>query len=298
MYSRMLIPLDGSKLAEQVLPYARYLAKALTLPVELFQALDAEALERLTNPTQGRYVDTILNEKRTNSAEYLETVGRSFEQVRVSSVVEIGKPEDLILDEATADPQTLIIMATHGRSGIQRWMLGSVADKVLHGVGNDLLLVRATEQGKTDGETPLTKVIVPLDGSPLAEKVLPHVVELGKQMPLEVILMRAYALPPAISPNEYAGYGQELFDQLEAEAKDYLAAKTTELARQGLSKISSVVDLGYGAEEITALARKTPDNFIAMCTHGRSGVKRWVLGSVTDRVVRHSGDPVLIIRAA
>jgi nucleotide-binding universal stress UspA family protein len=105
--------------------------------------------------------------------------------------------------------------------------------------------------------------------------------------------MRAYALPPAISPNEYAGYGQELFDQLEAEAKDYLAAKTTELAGQGLPKISSVVDLGYGAEEITALARKTPDNFIALCTHGRSGVKRWVLGSVTDRVVRHSGDPVL-----
>jgi nucleotide-binding universal stress UspA family protein len=297
MYSRMLIPLDGSKLAEQVLPYARYLAKALTLPVELFQAVDAEALEMLTNPAQGRYVDTILNEKRANSAEYLETVGRSFEQIRVSSVVEIGKPEDLILEKAAADSQTLIIMATHGRSGVQRWMLGSVADKVLHGVANDLFLVRATEQGKTDGAAPLTKVIVPLDGSPLAEKVLPHVIELGTKMPLEVILMRAYALPPAISPNEYAGYGQELFDQLEADAKDYLARKTKELAERGLAEISSVVDLGYGAEEITVLARKTPDNFIAMCTHGRSGVKRWVLGSVTDRVVRHSGDPVLIIRA-
>jgi len=293
----MLIPLDGSKLAEQVLPYARYLAKALTLPVELFQAVDAEALEMLTNPAQGRYVDTILNEKRANSAEYLETVGRSFEQIRVSSVVEIGKPEDLILEKAAADSQTLIIMATHGRSGVQRWMLGSVADKVLHGVANDLFLVRATEQGKTDGAAPLTKVIVPLDGSPLAEKVLPHVIELGTKMPLEVILMRAYALPPAISPNEYAGYGQELFDQLEADAKDYLARKTKELAERGLAEISSVVDLGYGAEEITVLARKTPDNFIAMCTHGRSGVKRWVLGSVTDRVVRHSGDPVLIIRA-
>jgi len=293
----MLIPLDGSKLAEQVLPYARYLAKALTLPVELFQAVDAEALEMLTNPAQGRYVDTILNEKRANSAEYLETVGRSFEQIRVSSVVEIGKPEDLILEKAAADSQTLIIMATHGRSGVQRWMLGSVADKVLHGVANDLFLVRATEQGKTDGAAPLTKVIVPLDGSPLAEKVLPHVIELGTKMPLEVILMRAYALPPAISPNEYAGYGQELFDQLEADAKDYLARKTKELAERGLAEISSVVDLGYGAEEITLLARKTPDNFIAMCTHGRSGVKRWVLGSVTDRVVRHSGDPVLIIRA-
>ena len=298
MYSRMLIPLDGSKVAEQVLPYARCLAKTLSLPVELFQAVDAEALESLANPAQGRYVDTLLNEKRTSSAEYFEGVGRSFEAVRLSSAVEIGKPEDLILDKAGADPQTLVVMATHGRSGIQRWMLGSVADKVLHGVANDLFLVRVSEQGKTDGTAPLTKVIVPLDGSPLAEKVLPQVIELGTKMPLEVILMRAYALPPAISSNEYAGFSQELFNQLEGEAKDYLVEKSKELSEQGLHNISYVIDLGYGAEEITRLARKTPDNFIAMCTHGRSGVKRWALGSVTDRVVRHSGDPVLIIRAA
>ena len=297
MYSRMLILLDGSKVAEQVLPYARCLAKALSLPVDLFQAVDAEALESLANPAQGRYVDTLLNEKRTSSAGYLETVGRSFEAVRLSSAVEIGKPEDLILDKAGADPQTLVVMATHGRSGIQRWVLGSVADKVLHGVANDLFLVRASEQGKTEGTATLTKVIVPLDGSPLAEKVLPQVIELGTKMPLEVILMRAYALPPAISPNEYTGFSQELFNQLEGEAKDYLVEKSQELSEQGLRNISYVIDLGYGAEEITRLARKTPDNFIAMCTHGRSGVKRWALGSVTDRVVRHSGDPVLIIRA-
>jgi nucleotide-binding universal stress UspA family protein len=297
MYSRMLILLDGSKVAEQVLPYARCLAKALSLPVDLFQAVDAEALESLANPAQGRYVDTLLNEKRTSSAGYLETVGRSFEAVRLSSAVEIGKPEDLILDKAGADPQTLVVMATHGRSGIQRWVLGSVADKVLHGVANDLFLVRASEQGKTEGTATLTKVIVPLDGSPLAEKVLPQVIELGTKMPLEVILMRAYALPPAISPNEYTGFSQELFNQLEGEAKDYLVEKSQELSEQGLRNISYVIDLGYGAEEITRLARKTPDNFIVMCTHGRSGVKRWALGSVTDRVVRHSGDPVLIIRA-
>lgn len=75
--------------------------------------------------------------------------------------------------------------------------------------------------------------------------------------------------------NEYPGYGQELFDQLGTEAKDYLARKTKELTEKGLVKVSPALDLGYGAEEITTLARKTPDNFIAMCTYGRSGVKRW-----------------------
>ena len=87
--------------------------------------------------------------------------------------MENGKAEELIIDKAAADKDTLIVMATHGRSGIQRWLLGSVADKVLHGSTNHLFLIRATEQGKTDGEAALKKVIVPLDGSPLAEKILP-----------------------------------------------------------------------------------------------------------------------------
>ena len=114
---------------------------------------------------------------------------------------------------------------------------------------------------------------------------------------LEVVFLRAYALPPAISADEYGAYSEELFNQLEAEAKDYLTEKIKEVEQNGLKNVTSVVDLGYGAEEITTLARKTPDNFIAMCTHGRSGATRWVLGSVTERVVRHSGDPVLIIPA-
>jgi nucleotide-binding universal stress UspA family protein len=160
------------------------------------------------------------------------------------------------------------------------------------------MLIRATVNGKPDGEISFKKVIVPLDGSPLAEKVLPHVADLAKKMQLEVVLFRAYALPPAISPDEYGTYTDELINQLEAGAKDYLREKIGELQQMGVQNISSIMQLGYGAEEIIALARKTPDNFIAMSTHGRSGVTRWVLGSVTERVVRHSGDPVLIIRAA
>ncbi|HVR16540.1 MAG TPA: universal stress protein [Candidatus Limnocylindrales bacterium] len=297
MYSRMLIPLDESIIAEQVLPYARYLAKALAIPVELLEVVDSEALKLLANPERGRYIDTVLADRKASGRNYLETIAGSFQGARVTFSVENGKAEELIIDKAAADKDTLIVMATHGRSGMQRWLLGSVADKVLHGSTNHLFLIRATEQGKTDGEAALTKVIVPLDGSPLAEKILPYVVDLGKKMRLEVIFLRAYALPPAVTGDEYGTYSQELFDQLETEAKDYLTKKIKEVEQDGLRNVSSVVDLGYGAEEITALARKTPDNFIAMCTHGRSGATRWVLGSVTDRVVRHSSGPVLIIRS-
>jgi nucleotide-binding universal stress UspA family protein len=89
-----------------------------------------------------------------------------------------------------------------------------------------------------------------------------------------------------------------LINQLETETREYLAGKVEGLKEKGLKNITTVPDFGYGAEEIIKLARQTPDNFIAMCSHGRSGIRRWVLGSVTERVVQHSGDPVLIIRAS
>jgi nucleotide-binding universal stress UspA family protein len=110
--------------------------------------------------------------------------------------------------------------------------------------------------------------------------------------------MRAYPLPPAISAEDYGFYSADLLDHLEAEARDYLAEKMNGVKQKGVENVTSVVNTGYGAEEIITLGRHTPDNFIAMSTHGRSGIQRWVLGSVTDRVVRHSGDPVLIVRSA
>jgi len=148
-----------------------------------------------------------------------------------------------------------------------------------------------------NGEAGLTTVVVPLDGSALAEQVLPHVVDLAKKLKAKLILMRAYALPPAVSANEYGTYMEELVKQLESETLEYLAQKAKEAKAMGVENVEPIASFGYGAEEIIKLGRQTPDNFIAMCTHGRSGVKRWVLGSVTERVVQHSGDPVLIIRA-
>jgi nucleotide-binding universal stress UspA family protein len=174
--------------------------------------------------------------------------------------------------------------------------LGSVADKVLHGTANHVFLVRAKEQGGDGGEAVLKTVIVPLDGSSLAEQVLPHAVELAMNSGMRLVLIRAYAPPPSAMGNEYGTYTQELLNQLESEARQYLDQQVQEIKRQGLNDVASVVKFGYGAEEIIALARETPDNLVAMCTHGRSGINRWVLGSVTERVMRHSGDPVLIVR--
>jgi nucleotide-binding universal stress UspA family protein len=232
MYTRILVPLDGSTVAEQVLPYARFMAKALTLPVELLEVIDPDELRFLVNPEQGRYIDTLLADRTASDKHYLERIARSFQGSHVQCFIENGRAEEAVIEKAATDKNTLIAMATHGRSGFQRWVLGSVAEKVVHGATNHVLLIRATEHGETSGEATLKTVIVPLDGSPVAEQVLPHTADLAKKMKLKIVLLRAYGVPPAITAEEYGTYVDELYNQLEREAGDYLAEKVEELSEK------------------------------------------------------------------
>ena len=299
MYSKIIIPLDGSKTAEHVLPYARYLAKNLETPVELLGVIDIAELAAHIPAEHARSVDAILEEACRRSLEYLRGVATSFPGTAVDCSIDRGRTEDVIIQKGEADTAALIAMATHGRSGINRWLLGSIAEKVLRGTANPLLLIRATEGEKTTGEATLKSIIVPLDGSELAASVLPMAAGLAKKLKLAVLLFRAYNLPA----NAYAGIDgyyvpdlDKLIPELRDEASEYLEKKSAELKRLGVQEVVCEVKEGLSADQIIRLAREIPDNFVAMCSHGRSGVKRWALGSVTETVVRHSGDPILIVR--
>ena len=159
-----------------------------------------------------------------------------------------------------------------------------------------MLLVRATEETRTIEAVALKSILVPLDGPELAEGVLPHVAELAKKMNFETVLLRVYSLPTTCSGEGY-WVDDKIWGLIEDEAKDYLEKKVEQLKREGLTEVKSVVLGGFAAAAIIDLAQKTPQTLVAMCTHGRTGMGRWVLGNVTERVVRHSGDPVLVIRA-
>jgi nucleotide-binding universal stress UspA family protein len=300
MFTRILIPLDGSKTAEKVLPYARFLAGSLKLPVELLAVVDIVEMATHISADRARHLDTMIEDSVRNSEQYLRGVAGTFPGANTKCTVEKGKAEQVIIETA-ADKGTLITMATHGRSGIDRWLLGSVAEKVLRGGTNPMLLVRATEEAKTDGGATLKSIVVPLDGSELAETVLPTVAELAKTLKLAVVLFRAYNIPTSAyagGEGYYAVDYEELLTAMREEAVGYLEKKTEAVKKLGIADVSYVAKEGFAADEIISLSRKSPDNLIAMCTHGRSGVKRWVLGSVTETVVRHSADPVLVIRAS
>ena len=153
MYKQLLIPLDGSKNAENVLPYARLLAAKLNLPTELLSVVEtpvSAAAERAL------YFDVIIERAVEVSGEYLNRIAKSFGATRVTIAVEKGNPEEIILAKAEADENIVIAMATHGRSGISRWLLGSVAEKVVRGTKNPLFLVRAQADATTEGQTALS----------------------------------------------------------------------------------------------------------------------------------------------
>jgi nucleotide-binding universal stress UspA family protein len=299
MYTKILIPLDGSKTAEKVLPYARFVPGALKLPIELLAVVDIVELATHISADRARYLDTMIADSVRNSEQYLREIARTFPN-STKCTVEKGKAEQIIIETAAVDKGTLVTMATHGRSGINRWLMGSVAEKVLRGGTNPMLLVRATEEEKVDGGATLKSIMVPLDGSELAEDVLPAAAELAKTLKVAVILFRAYNIPTNAYASGEGYYGvnyEEVLTAMRDEAVGYLEKKAGALKKMGIAEVSYVAKEGFAADEIISLARKSPDNLIAMCTHGRSGVKRWVLGSVTETVVRHSSDPVLVIRA-
>jgi nucleotide-binding universal stress UspA family protein len=300
MVTRILIPLDGSMTAEQVVPYARTFARGLKLPVELLAVVDMGAL--LTSVERARLFDSLAEQESRQSQAYLETIAGRFAGSRVKRSVEQGSAADVIIEKAAADKFTLIAMTTHGRSGLNRWLLGSVAEKVLRATTNPLLLVRAVHEGKAEGEATLKSIVVPLDGSELAERVLPTTVtEIAKKLRLEVVLFRAYSNPysPFISGGgRYAVNLHELMASVRDDARNYLEEKMAELGKQSVDEMSYLLREGVAPDEIVSVGSHTPESLIVMCSHGRSGVQRWVLGSVTETVVRHSDSPVLVLRPA
>ena len=290
MYSKILVPLDGSTLSEGILPYVRSFARVVHASVELLH-VDDPAQPRADVPAM---------------QEYLKKIAASFSGITdVKLTMELGKPADMIVDRVAGQPDTLIAMATHGYSGTQRWLLGSVAEKVLHGATNHLLLVRSAG-GDTSGEARLKTVLVPLDGSGLAEEVLSTVTNLAACLELEAVLVHVlvrfyFGSPDSFLPmfGAHIPNQKELWAQAGSEASQYLAKKVEQLRAQGLPQVSSVLIEGTAegaAAAIVDLAKKTSDNLVALSTHGRSGIGRWLLGSVTERVVRHTNNPVIVIR--
>jgi nucleotide-binding universal stress UspA family protein len=304
VFERIVTPLDGSNTAEGALPYARTLAERLGVIVELLEVIDASEISGNVSAATA----ALINQARTSDMadQYLTEIANRFPRIRTRCRVVQGSAAAIVIDVAAENKETLIIMASHGRSGLHRWLLGSVAEKVLRGTSNPLLLIRTTERIPADGQAAFESIVVPLDGSKPAEAALAKALELARSMKIEIVLMRAYELPATAYyraddyPSNAAAFipsHAELVEEMSREAREYLDAKVQEISAHDSVKVRAEIIEGPAAEQIIELAQNIPNSLIATSTHGRSGVSRWILGSVTEKIVHYSHRPVLVVRA-
>ena len=281
-YQKILVPLDGSDLAERAIPYARTISQMKGSEVVLFTVSRASG-EKIDLPMQA----------------YLDIKGKELEvqRVKTSTALAYGNEAEEIIEFADQNKIDLLIISTHGHSGIKRWLLGSVANKLLSGTSVPVLLVKS--RAHQVASVAIEKILVPLDGSPPPETSLRHIEELVKGTEVEIFLLRVVEpvilptadFPAAINSSEV----YRLMAEEQQRAQKYLGDVTDIMASKGL-KVRSQLAIGKAAESIVEAAEKENVDLIAMTTHGRTGVIRWVAGSVTSRVQGESRQPVLLIR--
>jgi nucleotide-binding universal stress UspA family protein len=217
----------------------------------------------------------------------------------VPSVV-VGSPADEVIKYAEKNGIGLIIMGTHGRSGLTRWAIGSVANKVVRGTEVPVLLTRSKPAGSAKDVQVIQKVLVPLDGSEVGENALPAVIELASRAAMELILLQAVPLAfhvyPAGDMVSQVPYSEREMEPIKEQVKSYLDGVVKRLSARGL-KVSQQMAVGNPEEVIIKKAEELKVDLVAMSTHGRSGVSRWVFGSVADRVLSAGTTPLLLVRA-
>jgi nucleotide-binding universal stress UspA family protein len=295
MYERILVPLDGSEAAENVLPYAEQIATKFEAEIILVSVSEPTAakMDHLYRSYLERVAEKVQRQLKDWGAK---------KRAKVPSEVLMGKPATEILRYADENNVDLIIMASRGGSGEGPWLLGNIASKVLQVGGKPILLIRASASGVALQQKKLVKrILVPLDGSEVGEVVIPHVEALARALGADVILF--HVLEPTsviwVSGIEgaYAPVRPEEEARRAASELEYLDGVGKTLEGRGLSA-STEVGSGSPAGEIIRCAETKGVDLVAMSTHGRSGIGRWALGSITEKVLQAGNTAVLTIRAA
>jgi nucleotide-binding universal stress UspA family protein len=291
MLKTILLPLDGSPLAERALTYAAVLARRCEATIVLVQAVQVHTLPGV-DPSEAQI------EVTADARQYLDTAsGRLAADGIVSEThVYYDDPVHAILDLAARRQADVIVMSTHGRGGLSRMLYGSVADQILRRATIPVLLVPSIVEHAwpTDGPLPL---LVPLDGSELATEALHSADLVTEAFGARLTLLRV--VQPVPYPLHGEGYAYVPYDEDAevAEARRYLADQAAGLSGDG-ARVETRVVVGEPARVIGEVAREKNVDVVVMATHGHGGLSRVILGSVATATLRHTTAPLLLVRPA
>jgi nucleotide-binding universal stress UspA family protein len=303
MYRNILVPLDGSRFAEHALPLALGVARRSGARLLLAHVRPADAVEGLSAfyPMVGGAAEASRSYLARVTERVTATVAPASVPVPVDPVSLQGPVAAALHERAVASGTDLVVMATHGHGPLSRLWLGSVADELVRRLPMPLLLVRPGDLDvDLSPETTVGQVLVPLDGSPRAESILEPATALGALWEAQYVLARV--IPPVpilgLDLGGYAAGGLDLAETeyRQADAHAYLEGVAERLRSRSLRVRTSVVVDKHPVRGILDAAQSHGADLIALSTRGRGGLKRLLLGSVADKVIRAATTPVLVCR--
>lgn len=274
MLKKILVALDGSENAERAIPWVKQLAVRETAQVVLLRAVPRESVDRQSAP---REIEL--------AGEYLQRFERelNYAGIPTKTIVKKYSAVRAIVDTAVALGCDLILMATRGGSKVERWVIGGVTEQVLRLSPIPVLPVQSQTQLPKQGH--VRRVIVPMDGSKLAEVVVPWSAGLAKLLKAKLVFLHVYPT----GPGGLRGRNQETYLAL----RKRMLRVCEDLKAKNV-KASFQLQRGDAADRILQFADL--NDLIVTTTHGRGGFKRWVFGSVAEKLIHQSGIPVLVYK--
>ncbi len=301
MFEKILLPLDGSELAEAAVPYVSDLAGQLDAEVFLLHVCPPEHQQYLH--MHQIYMNSIADNLRAR----IEQLSEGKRKAKVQSEAISGEATKIIFDYVKLKDISMVAITNYGSSGFRPWAIGNVADKIIRGVGVATLLVKIKDRNlKTDQKVSIKKILLPLDSSDASKISVQYAVPLAKKLNAGITLFSMTHTSYAQNING-AGMGTAMgagigvnWDAIDAAAKkyteEYLETVEVDIRKEGVA-VDHVSNIGLDAAyEILELEKKIPADLIVMATRGRSSIARWALGSVAEKVLREGTQPILMIK--
>lgn len=305
MVRHILVPLDGSQVAAAAIPYATALARAFDAPLALLAVVEPFP----GRPGMPSDQATEGDERRVaTGTAYLESVATALRapDLVIRTAIRHGNPAVEILRAAEAEEAALVIMSTHGRTGLARLRLGSVAQHVVRHGGTPTLVVRPQHGAVAASAATITAVTVTLDGSPLAEEALPLAARLADALAVPLTLLQVIPSLPGLGATEWGTGYVSYYPPNPAMERDeeraiaaYLETVAAPLRTPGRTVLTHWErgTTPHAGECIAAYLAARPTGLAVTASHGRGGVLRWALGSTAEYVLDHAPCPVVVVRA-
>jgi nucleotide-binding universal stress UspA family protein len=302
MFNPILVPLDGSHLAECVIPHVDAIARCFNAEITLLRML-----EKNQAGTSGQLFDLVnwqINKTKTNL--YLEKTQVRLQEtgLRVRTMVLEGLVAEGITEYALKLGMKLIVFSSHGHSGLTQWGISSIAQKIILSAPTSLLIVRAHQIGDHPGEiseTPVYQhILVPLDGSQRAENVLPVITQLARFHKLQVHLVQVVQTPEMARQMPLAREDIDLADQMvtrnQEEAGNYLEQVKSRSYLEGINVQTHLITSDNAASALHQLGEQENIDMVTLSAHGYTGNLQWPYGSMVNNFILYGKAPLLIVQ--